>query len=149
MKIKAINPNVVSMKLIVPIDGTIEIDSNGIADVSPKCAVLLVKNTNDWSYVGKESDEVDDTEETETGEEGAKNDATDTEKTERELLEEKLAIAKVDEMRDMCSEAEFPKEEWGKLSKKLLAAYILKKFDEAVAANEPDEADEEDDEEED
>lgn len=131
MKIKAINPNVVSMKLIVPIDGTIEIDSKGIADVSPKCAVLLVKNTSDWSYVGKEPDEVENTEETETGAEGVENVATETEKTERKLLEEKLATAKVEEMREMCSEAEFPKEEWEKLSKKLLSAYILKKFDEA------------------
>ena len=131
MKIKAISPNVVSMKLIVPIDGTIQLDSKGIADVSPKCSVLLVKNTSDWAYVGKEHDEVDNTDETETGAEGVENVATETEKTERELLEEKLATAKVEEMREMCSEAEFPKEEWEKLSKKLLAAYILKKFDEA------------------
>ena len=131
MKIKAINPKVVSMKLIVPIDGTIEIDSNGIADVSPKCAVLLVKNTSDWSYVGNEPDEVDNTEETETGAEGTENVATKTEKTERELLEEKLTTAKINEIREMCSEAGFPKEEWEKLSKKLLTAYVLKKFDEA------------------
>lgn len=139
MKIKAINPNVVSMKLIVPVDGTIEIDSKGVADVSPKCAVLLVNNTSDWSYVGKEPDEAENTEETETGAEGVENVATETEKTERELLAEKLATAKVEEMREMCSEAEFPKKEWEKLSKKLLAAYIMKKFDDA------DEEDEEDD----
>ena len=41
------------MKLIVPVDGEISIDGNGVADVSAKCAVALVTGTNDWAYASK------------------------------------------------------------------------------------------------
>ena len=53
MKIKAKNPKIASMKLIVPVDGEISIDGNGVADVSAKCAVALVTGTNDWAYASK------------------------------------------------------------------------------------------------
>ena len=136
MKIKAKNPNVASMELIVPVDGRITIDGKGVADVSPKCAAVLVKHTNDWEYVKAAkgvADETDDEEE-------------DDEKSERELLEEKLKTMKLEEMKEMAEQGEFPQEEWGKLtSKKLMAAYLLKKYDEAAEEG----GDETDDEEED
>lgn len=77
MKIKSKNPKVASMKLIVPIDGEITIDADGVAEVSPKCAIQLVTGTNDWAYASKAkeskaTDTVDDEEEdddTEGGEE--------------------------------------------------------------------------------
>ena len=53
MKIKAKNQNVASMELIVPVDGRISIDANGVAEVSAKCAAALVKGTNDWDYAKK------------------------------------------------------------------------------------------------
>lgn len=53
MKIKAKNSKIASMKLIVPVDGEITIDANGVADVSGKCAVALVNGTNDWEYATK------------------------------------------------------------------------------------------------
>ena len=127
MKIKAKNKNIASMKLIVPIDGLITIDAKGEAEVSTKCAVLLVGSTNDWEYAGKSSKEVTEEPETETTEEGTEN----VEKSERELLEEKVKTAKIAELKEMCVEAEFPEAEWKNLSKNLLAAYILKKYDEA------------------
>ena len=43
---------------------------------------------------------------------------------------------KIAELKEMCVEAEFPEEEWGNLSKALLSAYILKKYDEAIADSE-------------
>lgn len=139
MKIKSKNLNIASMKLIVPVDGIITIDENGEVEVSTACAELLVNNTNDWQYAegsdaeGKGGDEeIDD-------EEGTENDA----KNERELLEEKVKNAKVAELKEMCSELGFPEEEWKNLNKSLLAAYILKKYDET------DEEEEIDDEEED
>lgn len=140
MKIKAKNQNIASMKLIVPIDGLITIDAKGETEVSAKCAVLLVNNTNDWEYVGKAAKEV--TEEPKEGdaEEGTEN----VEKSERDLLEEKVKAAKVSELKDMCVEAEFPEEEWKNLTKNLLAAYILKKYDEATAVEEEDDEEEDD-----
>lgn|SRR5574344_1006689 len=143
MKIKAKNQNIASSKLIVPIDGLITIDANGEAEVSAKCAILLVTNTNDWEYAGKTAKEVTEEPEKETAEEGTEN----IEKSERELLEEKVKTAKVAELKEMCVEAEFPEEEWKNLSKALLSAYILKKYDEATAVESGDE--EEEDEEED
>ena len=134
MKIKAKNPNIASMKLIVPIDGLITIDAKGETEVSAKCAVLLVNNTNDWGYVGKAAKGVTEESEEETTEEGTEN----VEKSERDLLEEKVKAAKVSELKDMCVEAEFPEEEWKNLTKNLLAAYILKKYDEATATEEED-----------
>lgn len=127
MKIKAKSRNIASMKLIVPIDGLITIDAEGVAEVSPKCAVLLVNNTNDWQYEGAAPKNTAEAPEEETGAEGTENDA----KTERELLAEKVRDAKVAELKDMCSEAGFPEDEWKNLSKALLGAYILKKYDEA------------------
>lgn len=141
MKIKAKNPNVASMKLIVPIDGLITIDAAGVAEVSPKCAVLLVNNTNDWQYEGTSPKNTAETTEQETGAEGTENDA----KTERELLEEKVREARVAELKEMCSEAGFPEEEWKNLSKGLIGAYILKKYDEAIAATASAADDEEED----
>ena len=139
MKIKAKNQNIASMKLIVPIDGLITIDANGEAEVSPKCAVLLVSNTNDWQYVGKAAKEVTEDPDEEDDAEGTEN----VEKSERELLEEKVKTAKIAELKEMCVEAEFPEDEWKSLSKALLSAYILKKYDEAIAESNND--DEEDD----
>ena len=139
MKIKAKNQNIASMKLIVPIDGLITIDANGEAEVSPKCAVLLVSNTNDWQYVGKAAKEVTEDHDEKDDAEGTEN----VEKSERELLEEKVKTAKIAELKEMCVEAEFPEEEWKNLSKALLSAYILKKYDEAIAESNND--DEEDD----
>lgn len=128
MKIKAKNSKISSMKLIVPIDGEISIDANGVTDVSPKCAIALVTGTNDWNYASKVKNVVDEaTEEGETeedDEEGA---------NEREELEAKLKTMSMAELKAMATEGEFPVEEWEKISsKKLLAAYLLQKYDEAT-----------------
>lgn len=138
MKIKAKNPNIASMKLIVPIDGLITIDAKGETEVSAKCAVLLVNNTNDWEYANKVAKEVTEQSKEGNDEDGAEN----VEKSERDLLEEKVRGAKVSELKDMCVEAEFPEEEWKDLTKNLLAAYILKKYDEATAVEEEGEEEE-------
>lgn len=127
MKIKSKNPKISSMKLIVPIDGEISIDANGVTDVSPKCAIALVTGTNDWNYASKVKNAVDEaTEEgeTEDDDEGA---------NEREELEAKLKTMSMAELKAMATEGEFPVEEWEKISsKKLLAAYLLQKYDEAT-----------------
>ena len=134
MKIKAKNPKNSSMQLIVPVDGLITIDANGVAEVSAKCAAVLVTSTNDWEYVKKAaaaSEEEDDVDE----------DASDRDKFEAHL--DTLTLA---QMKDLAKEGEMPEEEYDKLSsKKLMKAYLLKKYDEAAEAGELDE--EEDDEE--
>lgn len=121
MKIKSKKANLVSMKLNVPVDGQISIDANGVADVSAKCAVILVTGTNDWGYLTKKESEVFDEE-----------DEVETEETDRDKFERHLKTLKLDELKSLAEEGEMPKEEWKKLnSKKLMTAYLLKKYDEA------------------
>ena len=127
MKIKAKNPKISSMKLIVPIDGEISIDANGVTDVSPKCAIALVTGTNDWNYASKVKDAVNEATEEEGDEE------EDEVANEREELEAKLKTMSMAELKAMATEGEFPVEEWEKItSKKLLSAYLLQKYDEAT-----------------
>lgn len=137
MKIKSKNPKLASMKLNVPVDGQISIDANGIAEVSAKCAVALVKGTNDWEYLPKaaEIEEADDDEE-------------ETEESERDKFEAHLKTLKLDQLKSLAEEGEMPKEEWEKLgSKKLMIAYLLKKYDEAEENGEIEEDEEEETEE--
>jgi hypothetical protein len=140
MKIKAKNQNVASMELIVPVDGRISIDANGVAEVSAKCAAALVKGTNDWDYAKKATAVQDDDEE--------EDDNKGEEATDREKFATHLDTLTLAQMKDLAKEGEMPEEEYEKLStKKLMKAYLLKKYDEAAAAGELDEED--DDEEED
>ncbi len=133
MKIKAKNQNVASMELIVPVDGRISIDANGVAEVSAKCAAALVKGTNDWDYA-KKATAVDDEEEDDDNEGGEPSD--------RERFEAHLDTLTLAQMKEYAKEGEMPEEEYEKLnSKKLMKAYLLKKYDEAEAAGELDEDD--------
>lgn len=119
MKIKAKNSKIASMRLCVPVDGIISIDHNGIADVSPKCAAMLVKGTSDWDYL-KNAEE----EEAETVEE---------ELTEREKFAAELDDMTVEQMKDYAKEAGFSEKEYEKLkTNRLMKAYLLKKFDDAA-----------------
>lgn len=137
MKIVSKGKKVTSTKLIVPIDGMIEIDNEGIADVSAKCAAILVNNTNDWDFLRKqkETEVVEETEET-TEEETEQEETTEeeTEETEEQSEEkmlEELNNSSLEQLRSMCAEAGFPEKEWKNLSKKLLVKYMLKKYQEA------------------
>ena len=125
MKIKSKNPKIVSMKLCVPFDGIVQIDEQGIVDVSPKCAIQLVTGTNDWEYLKKKENKnaIDSEEKSEVSEES--NDYS-----ERELLQRALDKMSLEEMKNMAKEAEYDKKEWEKIgTKKLMSAYLLKKFD--------------------
>ena len=133
MKIKSKNPKLASMKLNVPVDGQISIDANGIADVSAKCAVILVKGTNDWEYLSKKAEVAETEEEEEEGE-----------VTDRDKFETHLKTLKLEELKSLAEEGDMPREEWEKLgSKKLMMAYLLKKYDEAEANGELEEEEEE------
>ena len=111
MKIKAKNSKVFGIKLNVPVDGLIEIDANGIAEVSGKAAKMLVNGTNDWEY-SKDS-------------EGDGNEG-----------DEVLAGLKkmtLPQMIEMAKEAGYPESEYQKFAKKekLMLAYLIKKYNEA------------------
>lgn len=135
MKIKAKNPKNSSMQLIVPVDGLITIDTNGVAEVSAKCAAVLVTSTNDWEYAKKAADDSDEEE-----------DDVDEDASDRDKFAAHLDTLTLAQMKDLAKEGEMPEEAYNKLSsKKLMKAYLLKKYDEAAEAGDSDE--EEDDEE--
>ena len=111
MKIKAKNSKVFGINLNVPVDGLIEIDANGVAEVSEKAANMLVNGTNDWEY-SKDS-------------EGDGNEG-----------DEVLAGLKkmtLPQMIEMAKEAGYPESEYQKFAKKekLMLAYLTKKYNEA------------------
>ena len=108
MKIKTKNSSNNSSKLIVPLDGLITIDANGIADVSAKCAVILVTGTNDWEYLTKNS-EIEQT------------------SNDNDILEVKLNSMKLDELKQMAKEGELPEEEFSSITtKKAMIEYLLR-----------------------
>lgn len=129
MKIKSKNPKVSSMKLCVPLDGVVDIDANGIVDVSTKCAIQLVNGTNDWEYLNKKT--------VETKSDDDDDDEEEDDVDERKQFEEGLSKMQLADMKTMAKEAEYPEEEWSKLSsKKIMISYLLKKYDEASDVDE-------------
>lgn len=135
MKIKAKNSKIASMKLCVPVDGVISIDHSGVAEVSPKCAALLVKGTNDWEYLKKSAAKTEEGEKTSTDEveepEAEEDETEEDVKSDRERFEAYLDRLTVAQMKDYAKEGNLPDEEYDKLSsKKLMKAYLLKKYDE-------------------
>ena len=137
MKIKAKNSKIASMKLCVPVDGVISIDHIGVAEVSPKCAALLVKGTNDWEYLKKSAAKTEEEEKTSTDEveepEAEEEETEEDGKSDRERFEAYLDGLTVAQMKDYAKEGNLPAEEYDKLSsKKLMKAYLLKKYDETA-----------------
>ena len=137
MKIKAKNSKIASMKLCVPVDGVISIDHSGVAEVSPKCAALLVKGTNDWEYLKKSAAKTEEEEKTSTDEveepEAEEEETEEAGKSDRERFESYLDGLTVAQMKDYAKEGNLPAEEYDKLSsKKLMKAYLLKKYDETA-----------------
>lgn len=137
MKIKAKNSKIASMKLCVPVDGVISIDHNGVAEVSPKCAALLVKGTNDWEYLKKSAAKTEEEEKTSTDEveepEAEEEETEEDGKSDRERFEAYLDGLTVAQMKNYAKEGNLPAEEYDKLSsKKLMKAYLLKKYDETA-----------------
>lgn len=112
MKIKAINKLVKGMKLSVPFDGIINIDGNGIADVSQKAAKALVTGTNDWEYLEDAAEE---------GEADEVNDEDVVAGIKKMKIEDMIALAK---------ESGYPKEEWKRFEKKpkLFSGYLIGKY---------------------
>lgn len=107
------------MKLIVPIDGTINIDANGIADISDKAAEMLVNGTKDWEYL-------DSNPKTVKGNSKEK-------KSEDEEVVAGIKAMTLEDMISTATEAGYPETEWKRFSKKdkLMAAYLIKKYNEA------------------
>lgn len=129
MKIKAKNPRLIkSMKLNVPIDGIIEIDENGVAEVSSKCGQMLIEGTNDWKEFGEKK--VSNEEETNAGA-GEKDENADI--SDEEVIEG-IKQMSLDDCVALAKQSGYPEKEWEKFAKnekaaeKLMRQYLIKKF---------------------
>lgn len=129
VKLKSKQASVKNCKLVVPVDGTITIDGNGIVEVSDECAKQLLTIERDWAVADKNA-KVDNTTE-DNGEDA------------EESFEDKLKKLTVAELKSMCEEANLPEEEWGKMKKAELIDYVI-----AKTSDEEEEDEVEDDEEE-
>ena len=125
-EIKAKNSHVKSMKLNVPYDGIIEIDANGIAFVSEKAAKALVNGTNDWENPINEDEKSD----------------SKSEKSEEAQVVSAIKPMQLEGMIQMAKEMNYPEKEWSRFAKKekLMAAYLIKKYNEAKLAEEDENA---------
>ena len=142
MKIQAKNKNIKSMKLSVPVDGLIEIDANGIVEVSEECGRMLIEGTNDWEKFGEGKD-------TKNGKKGSEKAPASGKKEEGEgegdegQLSDKEAIEALQQLSladciETAKAAGYPKNEWEKLSKneksaeKLMRTYLVKKYKDSI-----------------
>lgn len=128
MKIVSINNSVKSMKLTVPFDGNIDIDANGIAEVSDKCAEALVKGTKDWKYLDEDKNVIEDGK--------GEGDVSDKE------IKKGINKMSLEEMIELAKESNYPESEWDKFAKneknatKLMSAYLFKMY-KKTKANDP------------
>lgn len=129
MKIKAKNPRLIkSMKLNVPIDGIIEIDENGVAEVSSKCGQMLIEGTNDWEKFGEKKVSNEEETNAEAGEKDENADISDEE------VIEGIKQMSLDECVALAKQSGYPEKEWEKFAKnekaaeKLMRQYLIKKF---------------------
>lgn len=142
MKIQAKNKNIKSMKLSVPVDGLIEIDANGIVEVSEECGRMLIEGTNDWEKFGEGKD-------TKNGKKGSEKAPASGKKEEGEgegdegQLSDKEAIEALQQLSladciETAKAAGYPEKEWEKLSKneksaeKLMRTYLVKKYKDSI-----------------
>lgn len=132
VQIKAKNETVRKMNLIMPEDGMVEINAEGIAEVSEKCAEIMTTCTPDWERVDVITEH---NKENENSDDNNDNDEED----ERTQLEAKVKKANIEELKAICKEMEFDEDEYGKLSKKNLQKYILDKYDKLVEEEEEEE----------
>ena len=142
MKIQAKNKNIKSMKLSVPVDGLIEIDANGIVEVSEECGRMLIEGTNDWEKFGEGKD-------TKNGKKGSEKAPASVKKEEGKeegdegQLSDKEAIEALQQLSladciETAKAAGYPEKEWEKLSKneksaeKLMRTYLVKKYKDSM-----------------
>lgn len=127
MKVRIKTKSIKSTKLIMPIDGLVEIDADGIAEVSEKCAEIMVNKTNSWEMVDgavEAETEESETSETETGEESE----TET----RADFEKKIRLMKFADLKEFAIESGCDKNEVDSItSKKEMVNYLLNQYDSA------------------
>lgn len=114
MKIKA--NKLVGRKLIVPVDGLIDIDEFGIAEVSEEAASFLIESTKDWQIVNEQIEKG----KTPAGKQNTEEDETIA----------AFKAMKREELVEFIKEAGYPESDWKKFEEKpkLLAGYLIAEY---------------------
>lgn len=132
MKIVTEKQELKGTKMIIPIDGTISIDLNGVVDVSPKAAALLVKSISYWSFLkeNKEQGNKEENKEQENEEQENIVDESAKELSEEEKIKKSLESKTLKQLLILVEELKIPVEEYKNIknSKKLMVAFLLKKI---------------------
>jgi TATA-binding protein-associated factor Taf7 len=152
IKIRVSELAMYGQSVIVPNDGEVSIDSDGILEVSEETAKLLLENTSSYVEVGTDGKattskdkavktttkakkveavvEEEETEEEETEEEETEEEETEEEETEEEtgLTKESLSELEISELIDILKTAKIEKASYAKYVNKkgLLINFILK-----------------------
>lgn len=130
------------MKLSVPVDGLIEIDANGIVEVSEECGRMLIEGTNDWEKFGEGKDTKDGKKGSEKApasgkKEGGKGEGDEGQLSDKEAIEALQQLSLADCI-ETAKAAGYPEKEWEKLSKneksaeKLMRTYLVKKYKDSI-----------------
>ncbi len=137
MKIKLKNNKLGIANLIVPIDGMISINPEGVAEVSEQCGKILLGQIDNWEEVvdkktaAKTTSPVADENTEETKEDSNEEDSNeDNEELTDEQIIEGIKSLSLEEAINLAKESGYPEKEWGKMSTKanLMPAYLIKKF---------------------
>lgn len=136
MKIKLKNNKLGITNLIVPIDGMISINPEGVAEVSEQCGEILLGQIDNWEKVVKKTAAETTTPAADEKTEETKKDSKeeDSKEENEELTDEQIIEGikslSLEEAINLAKESGYPEKEWKKMSAKanLMSAYLIKKF---------------------
>lgn len=118
-RVKIQNKGVQNIKLILPFDGLVQIDGEGVVEVSERCANVLL--SNGWQILGTKKETKVVKEETPTEE------VEDNETEEVDDIASRFNNMKVGELRDLAMEIGFNEEEV-KVKKGELVEMLVSKY---------------------
>ena len=127
MKIKTKNRSLLGNRLIVPVDGLVTIDGNGVVEVSEEAAESLLMSS-DWEATEDNQNSKKDSD-SNSNPNSNSDDDVDPKKEEKEIIAGIKAM-ELPQLIEMAEAAEYPKEEWEKHKEnaKLLSGYLVGKF---------------------
>jgi hypothetical protein len=136
MQIKTNKESNFGIKIKLPIDGVVEIDNNGIVEVSEDCGNLMVEQSPEsWEIVESKSKTtpikkkvVEESEENPADENSERVEGSETSNMDGVI--EELKSMKLPELIDLVKKSNHPETEWIKYksNKLLLTNYIIKKL---------------------
>lgn len=131
MKMQFTNPIFWGKKITIPVDGTVEIEKDGMVEVSEEAGEIL-NGTRDWQVLEEKEDELtdgqEDGEDDENDEDSNESDEDledDEEDEDEDVTLKDLLLKSKTDLQGVAGGMEFPKADWKDLKKADLAKYIF------------------------